>query len=205
MADWERGDGTGWLRPDGDALATGTPTAVADALVEAVRTSGCTGLNLRLDTYTHDPSQVSHQVEVLGAEVLPRVREALGWTRALSLHPAYYEPSEVNQDERLGKGDGMDPLQLLLDEREIRLVLYRRARATDSRDLEGALAVLPRGLDRGPRGLRRPDPRVPRHGLPRVRRRLPVEVNFHLIGNTDITSRRHRHLRVVLRLRADGP
>jgi alkanesulfonate monooxygenase SsuD/methylene tetrahydromethanopterin reductase-like flavin-dependent oxidoreductase (luciferase family) len=82
MADWERGSGKDWLRPDGDALATGTATAVADSLVEAVRASGCTALNLRLDTYTHDPSQVSHQVEVLGAEVLPRVREALGWTRA---------------------------------------------------------------------------------------------------------------------------
>jgi hypothetical protein len=51
---------------------------VAQALAEAVRACGCSALNLRLDVSTRDPSQVAGQVEVLGAEVLPRVRDALG-------------------------------------------------------------------------------------------------------------------------------
>ncbi|MGW5241624.1 LLM class flavin-dependent oxidoreductase [Monashia sp. NPDC004114] len=81
LADWSgRSTGADWLRPDDEALATGSPEAVAAALVEAVRISGCSALNLRLDTYTHDASQVRTQVEILGTEVVPRVREALGWT-----------------------------------------------------------------------------------------------------------------------------
>jgi alkanesulfonate monooxygenase SsuD/methylene tetrahydromethanopterin reductase-like flavin-dependent oxidoreductase (luciferase family) len=79
MAHWSRGDGGGWLRPDSDALLTGSPAAVADALVEAVRASGCSALNLRLDVSTRAPSQVAGQLDVLGAEVLPRVRATLGW------------------------------------------------------------------------------------------------------------------------------
>jgi alkanesulfonate monooxygenase SsuD/methylene tetrahydromethanopterin reductase-like flavin-dependent oxidoreductase (luciferase family) len=75
----EAAPGAGWLRPDEDALVTGSAVEVADALVEAVMTSTCSALNLRLDTYSRDITQVPDQVAALGTEVLPRVREALGW------------------------------------------------------------------------------------------------------------------------------
>jgi alkanesulfonate monooxygenase SsuD/methylene tetrahydromethanopterin reductase-like flavin-dependent oxidoreductase (luciferase family) len=71
--------GADWLRPDDDALVTGPAGQVADALVDAVTTSRCSALNLRLDAYSNDIAQVPDQVAALGAEVLPRVREALGW------------------------------------------------------------------------------------------------------------------------------
>jgi alkanesulfonate monooxygenase SsuD/methylene tetrahydromethanopterin reductase-like flavin-dependent oxidoreductase (luciferase family) len=94
LADWSgRSGGADWLRPDDGALATGSPEAVAAALVDAVRTSGCSALNLRLDTYTHDASQVLPQLEVLGTEVVPWIREALGWNGTMPPPTEYYEHS----------------------------------------------------------------------------------------------------------------
>jgi len=81
----------------------------------------------------------------------------------------------------------MDPLQLLLDEREIRLVLYRRARATDSRDLEGALACYHEDSTEDHEGFDGPIREYLATASPVFVGESPVDVNFHLIGNTDIT------------------
>ncbi|GAB3079813.1 hypothetical protein GCM10027053_50270 [Intrasporangium mesophilum] len=87
----------------------------------------------------------------------------------------------------LTKGDPMDPLQLLLDEREIRLVLYRRARATDSRDLEGALACYHEDSTEDHEGFDGPVREYLATASPVFVGQSPVDVNFHLIGNTDIS------------------
>jgi alkanesulfonate monooxygenase SsuD/methylene tetrahydromethanopterin reductase-like flavin-dependent oxidoreductase (luciferase family) len=80
MSHWAgRSDAPAWLTADDTSLITGSAEQIAERLVQAVQASGCSGLNLRLDTYTHDPSRVADQITALGAEVLPRVRDALGW------------------------------------------------------------------------------------------------------------------------------
>ena len=80
LADWtSQADGESWLIAADTALITGSPRAVAEGLVAAVRTSGCTALNLRVDAYAASPDLVSDQIEVLGKEVLPLVRSDLGW------------------------------------------------------------------------------------------------------------------------------
>lgn len=103
MAAWDgRSGGADWLRPSDDALATGSASEVAASLVEAVRTSGCSALNLRLDTYGHDPGQVLRQVELLGAEVLPTVRDALARPRPDPTHdtPTTSSPTAPTPDGR---------------------------------------------------------------------------------------------------------
>ncbi|WP_148573836.1 LLM class flavin-dependent oxidoreductase [Nocardioides caldifontis] len=67
-----------WLDLSDAAVATGEPGRVAELLAEAVRSSGCTALNLRLECYADAPDQVSAQLEALGEHVLPEVRAALG-------------------------------------------------------------------------------------------------------------------------------
>jgi len=87
MADWAgRSAAPDWLKAADAALISGFSEQVADALVRAVRSSGCSALNLRLDAYAHDATRVPEQIAALGAEVLPRVRAALGWPSAARRH-----------------------------------------------------------------------------------------------------------------------
>jgi 3-phenylpropionate/cinnamic acid dioxygenase small subunit len=86
----------------------------------------------------------------------------------------------------------MDPLELLLAEREIRLVLYRRARATDARDLAGALACYHEDATEDHEGFDGPIREYLATVSPVFVGESPVEVNYHLIGNTDIAVDRDR-------------
>ncbi|WP_148573849.1 nuclear transport factor 2 family protein [Nocardioides caldifontis] len=80
----------------------------------------------------------------------------------------------------------MDPLQMLLDEREIRQVLYRRARATDARDLESALSCYHEDATEDHEGFDGPIREYLATASPVFVGNSPIEVNYHLIGNTDI-------------------
>ena len=74
-SEWQsRSDSPSWLSAADGALITGSAEDVAKQLADAVRETGCTSLNLRLDAYTGDDSQVARQIELLGREVLPSVR-----------------------------------------------------------------------------------------------------------------------------------
>lgn len=66
-----------WLRNPGADVIGGDSEAVADALVHDLTVSGATALNIRIGS--PDPADVLHQIELVGAEVLPRVRSAMGW------------------------------------------------------------------------------------------------------------------------------
>lgn len=83
MAQWTSRSGSApWLAPADEALIAGSPDAVASALIAHVERSGCTALNLRLDAYTGDTDDgaaVADQIAMLGRDVLPAVRDALGW------------------------------------------------------------------------------------------------------------------------------
>jgi 3-phenylpropionate/cinnamic acid dioxygenase small subunit len=79
-----------------------------------------------------------------------------------------------------------DPLQRLLDEREIQRVLYRRARATDSRDLEAALSCYHEDATEDHEGFDGPIREYLRTTSPVFAGNSPVAVNFHMIGNTMI-------------------
>jgi hypothetical protein len=74
-----RSDAPAWLAADPSALISGTPEQVATALADAVRASGCTSLNLRLDAHVNDPARVGEQIATVGRDVLPRLRKELGW------------------------------------------------------------------------------------------------------------------------------
>ncbi|MFC9835186.1 LLM class flavin-dependent oxidoreductase [Rhodococcus sp. NPDC127530] len=68
-----------WLTASPNSVISGGPGAVAEALVEDLRTSGASALNIRVDADEADPSDVLRQIELIGAEVLPRVRSSMGW------------------------------------------------------------------------------------------------------------------------------
>lgn len=59
---------------DGGLIAADDPVEVADRLQDQVRTSGCDALNLRVFHAGVEPRSVRRQVELLGSEVLPRLR-----------------------------------------------------------------------------------------------------------------------------------
>jgi ketosteroid isomerase-like protein len=80
----------------------------------------------------------------------------------------------------------MDALQMLLDEREIRLVLYQRARATDSRNLEAALSCYHDDATEDHEGFDGPIRDYLSTASPVFVGNSPVEINFHLIGNSEI-------------------
>ncbi|TQC46696.1 LLM class flavin-dependent oxidoreductase [Rhodococcus sp. WS4] len=68
-----------WLTTSPNSVISGEPAAVAGALVDDLRTSGATALNLRVNVDEADPAAVLRQIELIGAEVLPRVRSSMGW------------------------------------------------------------------------------------------------------------------------------
>ena len=62
----------------GDQLVGDTDaTAVADALVDAVTAAGADAVNLRVHVPGVTPAEVREQIERLGADVVPRVRDAI--------------------------------------------------------------------------------------------------------------------------------
>jgi alkanesulfonate monooxygenase SsuD/methylene tetrahydromethanopterin reductase-like flavin-dependent oxidoreductase (luciferase family) len=78
-----QGEGESWLPPpDVDDIIAGEPQDVADELITMVRTTGATGLNLRVHMVGEEPSAVRRQIERVGTEVVPLIREALRWGRA---------------------------------------------------------------------------------------------------------------------------
>jgi 3-phenylpropionate/cinnamic acid dioxygenase small subunit len=79
-----------------------------------------------------------------------------------------------------------DAVQLLLDEREIRRVLYRRARATDHRDLEAALSCYHEDATEDHEGFAGPIREYLRTRSPVFVGDSPIETNFHMIGNVEI-------------------
>src|SRR5262249_30513326 len=71
-AAWQsRAGSASWLQATESALITGPPDAVGQQLAEAVRVSGCTALDLRLDAYAADPDRVADQISLIAGEVLP--------------------------------------------------------------------------------------------------------------------------------------
>lgn len=64
-------------------LVTGTdPAEVAERLDAQIRATGCTAVNLRVFQAGMDPAAVRGQIEILGAEVVPRLRAAATtWVR----------------------------------------------------------------------------------------------------------------------------
>lgn len=62
--------GNGWICGD-------DPAALADELVDALRTTNSTCLNLRIHAIGIEPTAARQQITVLGTEVVPRVRRAL--------------------------------------------------------------------------------------------------------------------------------
>ena len=79
-----------------------------------------------------------------------------------------------------------DDVRRLLDERAIQRVLYRRARATDSRDLESALSCYHEDATEDHEGFDGPIRDYLRTTSPVFVGNSPVEINFHMIGNTEI-------------------
>ncbi|SOD71774.1 SnoaL-like protein [Jatrophihabitans sp. GAS493] len=77
-------------------------------------------------------------------------------------------------------------LQRLLDERAIQRVLYRRARATDSRDLASALSCYHEDATEDHEGFNGPIREYLSSTSPVFVGNSPVAINFHLIGNTEI-------------------
>lgn len=77
-------------------------------------------------------------------------------------------------------------LQMLLDERAIQRVLYRRARATDHRDLEAALSCYHEDATEDHEGFNGPIQEYLRTKSPVFVGGSPVDVNFHMIGNAEI-------------------
>jgi alkanesulfonate monooxygenase SsuD/methylene tetrahydromethanopterin reductase-like flavin-dependent oxidoreductase (luciferase family) len=60
-----------------ELVGTDDPIAVAEGLADALARSGADAVNLRLHVPGVTPEQVREQVERLGTEVLPRLREAI--------------------------------------------------------------------------------------------------------------------------------
>ncbi|SOD71790.1 alkanesulfonate monooxygenase SsuD/methylene tetrahydromethanopterin reductase-like flavin-dependent oxidoreductase (luciferase family) [Jatrophihabitans sp. GAS493] len=73
-----------WLQADESALLLGSAEDVAERLVSALLTSGCTALNIRIDAYATRPELVAEQIELIGSGVLPMVRAALTSQMALT-------------------------------------------------------------------------------------------------------------------------
>jgi ketosteroid isomerase-like protein len=80
----------------------------------------------------------------------------------------------------------MEDLAMLMAEREIRAVLYRRARATDGRDLAAALSCYHPDATEDHEGFDGPIRDYLRTASPVFVGQSPVEINFHLIGNVEI-------------------
>ncbi|HEY3716120.1 MAG TPA: LLM class flavin-dependent oxidoreductase [Jatrophihabitantaceae bacterium] len=76
-----RAEGASWLSAADGALLSGSPDVIAAGLIEAAQVSGCDALHLHLDAYHGRDSEIPDQLAMLGREVLPVVRGALGWTQ----------------------------------------------------------------------------------------------------------------------------
>jgi alkanesulfonate monooxygenase SsuD/methylene tetrahydromethanopterin reductase-like flavin-dependent oxidoreductase (luciferase family) len=63
---------------DGGLVAAPEPSEVAERLVDQLVRSGCDTLNLRVFHAGIGPAEARHQIEVLGAEVVPRLRAGAG-------------------------------------------------------------------------------------------------------------------------------
>lgn len=68
-----------WLTTSPNSVISGEPGAVATTLVDDLRTSGASALNIRVNVDEANPADVLRQIELIGAEVLPRVRSSMGW------------------------------------------------------------------------------------------------------------------------------
>jgi alkanesulfonate monooxygenase SsuD/methylene tetrahydromethanopterin reductase-like flavin-dependent oxidoreductase (luciferase family) len=80
LARWRSaGNEADWLRVDADALALGTVAEIAAQLVHDVSASEATALNIRIDCDSSDLVQRTARIHRFGKEVLPAVREQLGW------------------------------------------------------------------------------------------------------------------------------
>jgi ketosteroid isomerase-like protein len=89
--------------------------------------------------------------------------------------------AEVGMDHELGAA-----VQLLLDERDIRAVLHRRARATDQRDLAAALSCYHDDATEDHEGFDGPIREYLSTTSPVFVGGSEIGVNFHLIGNVEI-------------------
>lgn len=81
LGDWRsRADDAPWLDLSEAAVVAGGPEQLAEGLVSQVQESGCTALNLRIeaDGDVEGAGAFREHLELLGARVLPAVREALG-------------------------------------------------------------------------------------------------------------------------------
>ena len=67
--------GSGWMTTD-------DPQALAEELAEVLSASGATCLNLRIHAPGVEPDAAADQIEVLGRELLPRLRSRIERTAA---------------------------------------------------------------------------------------------------------------------------
>jgi alkanesulfonate monooxygenase SsuD/methylene tetrahydromethanopterin reductase-like flavin-dependent oxidoreductase (luciferase family) len=72
-------ENAGWLSLSDDAVSAGDAGHVAELLASQLERSGATAVNVRIEAYADAPEQVGEQIDIVGREVLPAVRAALGW------------------------------------------------------------------------------------------------------------------------------
>lgn len=84
--------------------------------------------------------------------------------------------------------DALDQrLQRLIDEDEIRQVIYRRARGTDHKDTELVLSCYHEGATEDHEGFNGPIREYLTQASPVFHGDTEIEVNVHLLGNTEIS------------------
>jgi alkanesulfonate monooxygenase SsuD/methylene tetrahydromethanopterin reductase-like flavin-dependent oxidoreductase (luciferase family) len=80
LARWRSAsDEAQWLRVDADAVALGSSTEIAARLAHDISASQATALNIRIDCDSSDLAQRTARINRFGEEVLPMLRQELGW------------------------------------------------------------------------------------------------------------------------------